>query len=177
MDVNGVGYELEAPMNTFYQLPDADGEVELLTHLVVREDAHTLYGFSTEDERYLFRTLIRVNGIGAKMALAILSGISTVEFRHCIETDDDTRLMHLPGVGKKTAQRLIVEMRDRLDGGPKGNRAERGSRTADAVSEAVSALISLGYPPQQASRLVRGVVADGSDGEALIRAALKAALR
>ena len=168
-------------MNTFYQLPDADEEVELLTHLVVRADAQALYGFATEDERYLFRALIRVNGVGAKMALAILSGISAMEFRHCIETGDDTRLMRLPGVGKKTAQRLIVEMRDRLDARQTGTRVdgqrvEPGSSTADPVSEAIGALISLGYRPQEASRLVRGVAVDGGDSETLIRAALKAAL-
>lgn len=181
LDVNGVGYELEASMNTFYRLPGAGEEVELLTHLIVREDAHALYGFSTEDERYLFRALIRVNGVGAKMALAILSGIGTMEFRHCIETGDTTRLTRLPGVGNKTAQRLIVEMRDRLEGGQAGNqagerRAGPGSKPVEPVSEAVSAMISLGYRPQEASRLVHGVVADGMDSEALIRAALKAAL-
>ena len=181
LDVNGVGYELEASMNTFYQLPGAGEEVKLLTHLIVREDAHALYGFSTEDERHLFRALIRVNGVGAKMALAILSGISTMEFRHCIETGDTTRLTRLPGVGNKTAQRLIVEMRDRLDSGQTGNqagehRAGPGSKPIEPVSEAVSAMISLGYRPQEASRLVHGVVADGMDSEALIRAALKAAL-
>ena len=181
LDVNGVGYEMDASMNTFYQLPDAGDEAELLTHLVVREDAHALYGFITEDERYLFRALIRVNGVGAKMALAILSGISTMEFRHCIETGDATRLTRLPGVGNKTAQRLIVEMRDRLASGQAGNlaaehRAEPGSRPVEPVGEAVSAMISLGYRPQEASRLVHGVAADGMDSEALIRAALKAAL-
>lgn len=181
LDVNGVGYELEASMNTFYQLPGTGEEVELLTHLIVREDAHALYGFSTEEERYLFRALIRVNGVGAKMALAILSGISTMEFRHCIETGDTTRLTRLPGVGNKTAQRLIVEMRDRLAREQAGNRdgghrPEPGSRPVEPVSEAVSAMISLGYRPQEASRLVHGVVADGMDSEALIRAALKAAL-
>ena len=181
LDVNGVGYELQASMNTFYQLPGAGEEVELLTHLIVREDAHSLYGFGTEDERYLFRALIRVNGVGAKMALAILSGISTMEFRHCIETGDATRLTRLPGVGNKTAQRLIVEMRDRLGSGQAGDsvgapRTETGTRPADPVSEAVSAMISLGYRPQEASRLVHGVATDDMGGEALIRAALKAAL-
>ena len=181
LDVNGVGYELEASMNTFYQLPGTGEEVDLLTHLIVREDAHALYGFGTEDERYLFRALIRVNGVGAKMALAILSGISTMEFRHCIETGDATRLTRLPGVGNKTAQRLIVEMRDRLQSGPAASQAgappaEPGAKPVDPVSEAVSAMISLGYRPQEASRLVHGVAADGMDSEAMIRAALKAAL-
>ena len=181
LDVNGVGYELEASMNTFYQLPGAGEEVELLTHLIVREDAHALYAFGTEDERYLFRALIRVNGVGAKMALAILSGISTMEFRHCIETGDATRLTRLPGVGNKTAQRLIVEMRDRLGGGQAGDSAggpptQAGTRPVDPVSEAVSAMISLGYRPQEASRLVHAVASDGMDSESLIRAALKGAL-
>ena len=181
LDVQGVGYELETSMNTFYQLPGAGEEVELLTHLAVREDAHTLYGFSTEDERYVFRTLIRVNGVGAKMALGILSGISTMEFRHCIETGDITRLIRVPGVGNKTAQRLIVEMRDRLDDSQLVNQADKGrtaarSRAAEPVNEAVSAMISLGYRPQEASRLVHGVAVDDMDSEALIRAALTAAL-
>ena len=181
LDVHGVGYELEASMNTFYQLPGAGEEVELLTHLVVREDAHTLYGFGSEDERYVFRALIRVNGVGAKMALGILSGISSLEFRHCIETGDTTRLTRVPGVGTKTAQRLIVEMRDRLDGLQVGNQAGPDSSaphagSAEPVNEAINALISLGYRPQEASRLVHGAAAADMDSEDLIRAALKAAL-
>ena len=181
LDVNGVGYELEASMNTFYRLPDPGEEIELLTHLSVREDSHTLYGFGGEDERSLFRALIRVNGVGAKMALAILSGIEAAEFGQCIEAGDATRLQRLPGVGKKTAQRLIVEMRDRLDGwraGEQPNRAGPGPRprAADPVSEAVSAMISLGYRPQEASRLVHAVAGDGMDSETLIRAALKSAM-
>ena len=181
LDVHGVGYELDASMNTFYQLPGTGEEVELLTHLVVREDAHTLYGFGTEDERYVFRALIRVNGVGAKMALGILSGISTMEFRHCIETGDTTRLTRVPGVGTKTAQRLIVEMRDRLGDWQAGNQADKDrpaprARTAVPVNDAINAMISLGYRPQEASRLVHGVAADGMDSEDLIRAALQAAL-
>ena len=181
LDVNGVGYELEASMNTFYQLPDVGDEAELLTHLSVREDSHTLYGFGDEDERNLFRALIRVNGVGAKMALAILSGINAQEFGQCIETGDDARLQRLPGVGKKTAQRLIVEMRDRLEDWHSGGRPDKvgagpRSRAADPVSEAVSAMISLGYRPQEASRLVHAAAADDMDSETLIRAALKAAM-
>ena len=181
LDVHGVGYELDASMNTFYQLPGTGEEVELLTHLVVREDAHTLYGFGTEDERYVFRALIRVNGVGAKMALGILSGISTMEFRHCIETGDTTRLTRVPGVGTKTAQRLIVEMRDRLGDWQAGNHADKDrpaprAGTAEPVNEAINAMISLGYRPQEASRLVHGAATDDMDSEDLIRAALKAAL-
>ena len=181
LDVHGVGYELDASMNTFYQLPGTGEEVELLTHLVVREDAHTLYGFGTEDERYVFRALIRVNGVGAKMALGILSGISTMEFRHCIETGDTTRLTRVPGVGTKTAQRLIVEMRDRLGDWQAGNQADKDraaprARTEEPVNDAINAMISLGDRHQEASRLVHGVAADDRDSEALLRAALKAAL-
>ncbi len=177
LDVHGVGYELEASMNTFYQLPEVGEEVELLTHLSVREDAHTLYGFRHAEERHLFRTLIRVNGVGPRMALTILSGISAAEFGRCIESGDSARLVRLPGVGKKTAQRLIVEMRDRLDeglGGAAESHAE--ARAADPLSDAVNALISLGYRPQEASRLVHAVSSEDMDSEALIRAALKAAL-
>ena len=181
LDVHGVGYELDASMNTFYQLPGTGEEVELLTHLVVREDAHTLYGFGTEDERYVFRALIRVNGVGAKMALGILSGISTLEFRHCIEAGDTTRLTRVPGVGTKTAQRLIVEMRDRLGDWQAGNQADKDrpaprARAAEPVNEAINAMISLGYRPQEASRLVHGAATDDMNSEDLIRAALKAAL-
>ena len=181
LDVSGVGYELEASMNTFYRLPDPGEEIELLTHLSVREDSHTLYGFGSEDERRLFRALIRVNGVGAKMALAILSGIDAAEFGQCIETGDAARLQRLPGVGKKTAQRLIVEMRDRLDGWRAGEQPDQAgpaprSRAADPASDAVSAMISLGYRPQEASRLVHAAAEDGMDSETLIRAALKAAM-
>lgn len=182
LDVHGVGYELEASMNTFYQLPEVGEEVEILTHLSVREDAHTLYGFASADERRLFRALLRVNGVGARMALAILSGINAAEFGRCIETGDAERLMRLPGVGKKTAQRLIVELRDRLDetsvslGGAGTGMNHPETRVVDPPGEAVNALIALGYRPQEASRLVHGVAGDGMDSEALIRAALKAAL-
>ncbi len=182
LDVQGVGYELDASMNTFYLLPDTGEEVELLTHLIVREDAHSLYGFVTEDERYVFRTLIKVSGVGAKMALAILSGIGAGEFKQCIEVGDVEHLIRLPGVGKKTAERLIVEMRDRLKDWqgtdlPGKDRAEPQARAADPINEAVNALITLGYKPQEASRLVHGVAGDDADSETLIRAALKASVR
>ena len=169
LDVQGVGYELEASMNTFYLLPETGEEVELLTHLIVREDAHLLYGFVTEDERYVFRTLIRVSGVGAKMALAILSGIGAVEFKQCIEAGDAERLTRLPGVGNKTAERLIVEMRDRLRDWQGTSltgkdRADPRARAVEPVNEAISALITLGYRPQEASRLVHGV-AGGRHGQ------------
>ena len=177
LDVHGVGYELEASMNTFYQLPEVGEEVKLLTHLSVREDAQVLYAFGNADERRLFRTLIRVNGVGPRMALTILSGISATEFGRCIETGDSARLVRLPGVGKKTAQRLIVEMRDRLDDGLAGAAHDRPQpRAVDPRSEAVNAMIALGYRPQEAARLVHASARDGMDSETLIRAALKAAL-
>lgn len=176
LDVQGVGFELETSMNTFYRLPEIGAEVELLTHLVVREDAQLLYGFAGESERELFRALIRISGIGAKLALAILSGMEADEFRHCIESGDAERLTRLPGIGKKTAERLVVELRDRL-GDWQGSEPVAARRsTTDPVNEAVSALIGLGYKSQEASRMVRNVAETGADSATLIRAALKAAV-
>ncbi len=181
VDVNGVGYELEAPMSTFYELPAVGAAVLLHTHLVVREDAHVLYGFAREAERGLFRSLLRVSGVGPKMALAILSGMNADEFARCVQRDDTAALSRLPGIGKKTAERLIVEMRDRL------SRLEdeafvavarpqsAGGGAPSAVEDAVSALIALGYKAPEASRMVRAVAAEGQGSEDLIRAALKAA--
>ena len=176
LDVQGVGYEVEAPMTTFYALPEIETEIEIFTHLVVREDAHLLFGFATENERHLFRTLIKVNGVGAKMALTILSGIEADEFAQCIQNNDAVRLTKLPGVGKKTAERLIVEMRDRLDGLP--TTSIRSGKNIpdinnDPVNEAVSALISLGYKPPEASRYVLAVASEDMSSEELIREALK----
>jgi len=176
LDVQGVGYEVEAPMTTFYTLPDVDEEIEIFTHLVVRDDAHLLFGFATENERHLFRTLIKVNGVGAKMALTILSGIEADEFALCIQNNDTARLTKLPGVGKKTAERLIIEMRDRLDGLPVISNTRTNdvpNINNDPVNEAVSALIGLGYKPPEASRFVLAVANDGMRSEELIREALK----
>jgi len=176
LDVQGVGYEIEAPMTTFYALPDVDNEIEIFTHLVVRDDAHLLFGFATENERHLFRTLIKVNGVGAKMALTILSGMEADEFAQCIRNSDAERLVKLPGVGKKTAERLIVEMRDRLDNLPAVSKAQSGNTTninTNPVNEAVSALIALGYKPPEASRYVHAVANDDLSSEELIREALK----
>jgi Holliday junction DNA helicase RuvA len=181
VDVGGIGYEVEAPMTTFYSLPGIGEEVQLHTHLVVREDAHLLFGFATEQERRLFRTLIKVNGVGARMALTILSGIETDEFIQSIRSGDTDRLVKLPGIGKKTAERLIVEMRDRLKdwqietGRPATAGPDRNHGTA--VDDAVSALVALGYKPQEASRFVLAVAVDGMDSETLIREALKASVR
>ena len=177
VDVQGVGYELEAPMSTFYQLP-ADGErVMLHTHLVVREDAQLLYGFYSETERSLFRSLIRINGVGPKLALTILSGVSADEFSRCIMENDAKSLTALPGVGKKTAERLIVELRDKIDTDASlpAAAAPAGITAAptNPVSDAVSALISLGYKAQEASRMVRSVESDGLSTEAIIKAALQ----
>jgi Holliday junction DNA helicase RuvA len=177
VDVQGVGYELEAPMSTFYNLPPVGDKVKLYTHLVVREDAHILFGFSSDGERRLFRALLKVNGVGAKMALGILSGMSADEFSACVQSNDTAALVRLPGIGKKTAERLIVEMRDRLQklegGSAAGTSVAAGSRPDTPVSDAVSALTSLGYKPQDASRMVRGVETDGLSSEEIIRAALK----
>jgi len=181
IDVNGVGYEVEAPMSTFYALPEGQVEVTLHTHLTVREDAHILYGFAREADRALFRALLKVNGVGGKMALAILSGMTADEFALCVQTGDIAALTRLPGVGKKTAERLIVEMRDRIDG-LSGNVAPlksgaapagAGAAPADPSADAVSALIALGYKPPEASRMVRAVAAEGLGTEALIKAALQ----
>lgn len=178
LDVGGVGYELEAPMTTFYKLPDVDDEILLYTHLLVREDAQLLYGFFTERERRLFRSLIRVSGIGARIALAILSGLDADEFAACIEAGDTGRLTSVPGIGKKTAERLIVEMRDRLGDWQGLARARAPAGTpADAVADAVSALIALGYKPQEASRYVNALDTSGLASEEIIREALKALVR
>ncbi len=182
IDVSGVGYEIEATMGTFYQLPDVGEEVQIFTHLVVREDAQLLFGFASQTERSLFRTLIKVNGVGAKMALTILSGIEADEFTRCIMDSNADRLVKLPGVGKKTAERLIVEMRDRLKDWELGEGHTQSTAGKDRPSqsqldEAISALISLGYKPQEASRFVHAVASEEMDSEAIIREALKASVR
>jgi Holliday junction DNA helicase RuvA len=181
VDVNGVGYEVEAPMSTFYALPEGDQTVTLHTHLAVREDAHILYGFAREGDRALFRALLKVNGVGGKMALAILSGMTADEFALCVQAGDIAALTRLPGVGKKTAERLVVEMRDRLEG-LSGNAAPlaagaapMGESAGDATADAVSALVALGYKPAEASRMVRSVAGDGLGTEAIIKAALQGA--
>ena len=180
LEVNGVGYELEAPMSTFYNLPTGSEQVILFTHLAVRDDAHVLYGFSSDSERTLFRALLRVSGVGAKMALAILSGMSAGDFTRCVQAEDTAALVRLPGIGRKTAERLIVEMRDRLDrldgvSGVTHTAAAKGSAITDnPVSDAVGALIALGYKPVEASRMVRAVDSEGLNSEEIIRGALKA---
>lgn len=177
LDVHGVGYEVDAPMTTFYELPDTGTEITLYTQLVVREDAHTLYGFLKPGDRNLFRTLLKVNGVGARLALAILSGMDTSRFINCIQEGDAATLVRLPGIGKKTAERLIIELRDRLETGQGGVSAAAGAisavTAASPVEDAVSALIGLGYKPQEASRMVRGIDTAELPSEEIIRRALQ----
>lgn len=185
LEVNGVGYELQAPMSTFYQLPALEQEVFLYTHLSIREDAHVLYGFNHERERHLFRTLIRISGVGPKLALSILSAVDSDEFLYCIQNNDSASLTRIPGVGKKTAERLLVEMRDRLAAlpsstAPVATDIAPNSRLSNGVTQpradAVSALIALGYKPQEATRWINQVYEAELSSEDLIRRALKAAM-
>ena len=182
IDVQGVGYEVQAPMTTFYDLPSVGEQITLYTHLAVREDAHTLYGFSKVSDRSLFRTLIKVNGVGAKMALTILSGMPASHFVLCVQAGDTASLVKLPGVGKKTAERLVVEMRDKLaDWAPAGESSAGGAASplpdvANPVEEAVSALIALGYKAPEASRMVRVVDTASLSTEEIIRTALQASV-
>jgi Holliday junction DNA helicase RuvA len=183
LDVAGVAYEVSASMTTFYHLPAIGNEVILFTHLAVREDAHQLFGFYEQRERTLFRTLIKVNGIGPKLALAILSSISPDDFVRCVNENDTGNLVRIPGVGKKTAERLIVEMRDRLADWNNDNitvttisvnqTAHPNINNKRISNEAISALVALGYKPQEASRAVLQIAADNLSVEDLIRLALK----
>ncbi len=182
LDVNGVGYEVEAPMSTFYGLPGVGSEVGLFTHLVVREDAHVLFAFATERERSLFRELIKVSGVGPRIALGILSGATVDEFHRCVEAQDAAALTRIPGIGRKTAERLIVEMRDRLKalavGMPFQVKGPAGGAVQAAPSpqaEAFSALVALGYKPPEVTRLLQKVDPSVTTTEELIRHALRAA--
>ena len=176
IDVGGVGYELEAPMSTFYDLPDVGREVILFTHHAQREDSVSLYGFLRESERRLFRDVQKVSGIGAKIALAVLSGVSVDEFARQVQAGDIAALTRIPGIGKKTAERMVVELRDRvadLGGHPLGS----PSLPNDPQSEATIALQQLGYKPAEAVRMARAAVAPGDDAAMIIRKALQSALR
>jgi Holliday junction DNA helicase RuvA len=182
LDVNGVGYEVEAPMTTFYDLPAIGTEIILHTHLVVREDANILFGFSTEADRSMFRNLIKVNGVGPKLALTILSGQSAEEFHRCIYNNDTQALVRLPGVGKKTAERLIIEMRDRLpDLGDSAGLPVASVGSVQPINnpkqEAISALCSLGYKPLDASKMVQNINIEDKSCEDIIRLALQGAVR
>jgi Holliday junction DNA helicase RuvA len=171
LDVGGVGYEIEAPMSTFYSLPEAGEPLRLVTHLVVREDAHILYGFASESERALFRNLLKVSGVGARIALGVLSGITVDGFRRCVMDKDVAVLTRLPGVGRKTAERLLVEMADRLpiDDTPGLN----GAAVVSPETEAHGALLALGYKPAEAIRMLKGLGTVSASAEELIREALK----
>ena len=181
VEVGGVGYELQVPMTTLFQLPELGAEVSLVTHFVVREDAQLLYGFIDERDRTLFRRLIKVSGVGPKLALTILSGMDSNSFARCVQRDDVSSLVALPGVGKKTAERLLVEMRDKLkdwleqaDAGLPGGGGVTIAPVTDMVADAEGALIALGYKPAEACRMVAAVNDDSiADSEELIRRALK----
>lgn len=180
LDVGGVGYELQAPLTTIFQLPEPGAKTRLYTHLAVREDAHTLYGFASSRERDLFRTLIKVNGVGPKLALTILSGIDADDLVRLVRDGDSAALVRLPGVGKKTAERLLVELRDRLkdwqvDGA--SLQLEAPARN-DNLAEAEAALVALGYKPQEAARAISAVAEEaGGSSEAMIRLALRNMVR
>jgi Holliday junction DNA helicase RuvA len=188
VDVAGVGYEIHMPMTSFYQLPAVGEEVVVYTHFVVREDAQLLFGFADKMERGLFRELIKANGVGPKLGLAILSGMSATQFLASVQNEDVSALVSLPGIGKKTAERLVVELKDRLAKFGKAQSIAVPPPSADLLSpntivevndareEAQSALIALGYKPAQASKLVESVYTQGMESEALIREALKAAI-
>lgn len=176
VEVGGVGYELEAPMSTFYQLPPVGQSVRLLTHLVVREDAQLLYGFGTADERTLFRSLLKVSGIGPRIALAILSGSTVEAFAACVQAGDVAALTRIPGVGRKIAERLIVEMRDRLAAQVAAGHAAVAASPVGVAAEAFSALVALGYRPAEATRLLKNADPGGTT-EDLIRGALQGAAR
>ncbi|KJV30753.1 Holliday junction branch migration protein RuvA [Luteibacter yeojuensis] len=178
VEVGGVGYDVDAPMSTIYDLPATGQEVTLLTHYAVREDGVSLYGFLRETERAMFRNLLKVSGIGAKIALAVLSGVSTEELSRLVHGGDVVALTKIPGIGKKTAERMVVELRDRVDAtGVRLPAAAAGiAAPVDPVGEATVALQQLGYKPPEATRLVNKVAADGDTAEAIIRKALRAAL-
>lgn len=177
VDVHGVGYEIEAPMSTFYDLPAVGGDVALFTHHAQKEDSVALYGFLREAERRLFRDVQKVSGIGAKIALAVLSGVSVDDFARLVQSGDIAALTRVPGIGKKTAERMVVELRDRdwdFAGGVIGG---SGTVPSDPQSEAISALQQLGYKPVEAARMARDAFAAGDDAAAIIRRALQSALR
>ena len=180
LDVGGVGYEVNAPMTTFYELGSAGTELTLFTHLAVSDSAHTLYGFSSRSERRLFRALIKVSGVGPRLALTILSGIIVDGFARCVQFEDTATLVKLPGIGKKTAERLVIEMRDKLDDdftvadtGSGALPSDGGAKQAEG--EAYGALIALGYKPAEVSRMLKSVETDGLSTEDIIRTVLKAA--
>jgi Holliday junction DNA helicase RuvA len=178
IECGGVGYEIETPMSTFLELPELGTDLFLYTHLLVREDAQILYGFASEDERLMFRTLLKVNRVGAKLALGILSAMSTNDFRRCVELEDTTAMSKIPGIGKKTAERLIIEMRDRIDvAAPGGGKSAPLTVEASARNEAVDALVALGYKPKEVHKLISKLDIEDKSAEDIIRLALKQAVQ
>ena len=176
IECNGVGYDVETPMSTFFELPAVGDELFLFTHLLVREDAQILYGFATDEERVLFRTLLKVRGVGARIGLAVLSAMSTTDFNRCIEYEDTAALSKIPGIGKKTAERLIIEMRDRIDK-IIGSDTLKITVAQGPKSEAVDALVALGYKPAEVNRLIAKLDVDGQSAENIIRLALRQAVQ
>jgi Holliday junction DNA helicase RuvA len=178
VDVGGVGYDIEAPMSTFYTLPALGSEVRLLTHLVVREDAHILYGFGTQEERALFRNLLKVSQIGPKIALAILSGVSVEGFATLVKLQDSAALTKIPGVGRKTAERVLMEMRDRLDALNEAAISGAIPMTPSSVEgEAWTALVALGYKPAEVTAMLKPLAGQGGSAEDMIRRALQGTVR
>ena len=174
VECHGVGYEIETPMSTFLELPEIGADISLHTHLLVREDAHILYGFATADERALFRTLLKINRVGAKMALGILSSMSENDFRRCVEYEDAATLSKVPGIGKKTAERLIMEMRDKIESiGVPALPGTTVSADSSPRAEAFDALVALGYKPNEVSKLFGKLDIEGLSAEDIIRLALK----
>ncbi len=173
LEVGGVGYELEAPMTAFYNLPDPGGMVSLHTHLVIRDDAHLLFGFADLRQRDLFRTLLKITGVGPRVALAILSGLTADDLVACISVGDVAQLTRVPGIGRKTAERLVIELRDRLDATAESAATLTGSSALTPEQDAVSALVALGYKSTAATAAVRAAASAGASVEELIRGALK----
>ena len=177
VECQGVGYEVETPMSTFLDLPPVGEELFLHTHLLVREDAQILYGFSSESERSFFRTLLRISGVGAKMGLAILSTMSVADFQRCVEYEDAATLVKIPGVGKKTAERLIIEMRDKIEKSPIVPGSSKVTVAASPRNEAVDALVALGYKVGEVNKLIGAMDVDGESAEDIIRQALRQAAK
>jgi Holliday junction DNA helicase RuvA len=176
LECAGVGYEIETPMSTFLDLPEVGADVFLHTHLQVREDSQTLFGFSTAEEKALFRSLLKVSGVGARIGLAILSAMSVADFERCVQYGDTAMLVKIPGVGRKTAERLMIEMRDRLGKGMPGARGAGRTVKADARSEAIGALLALGYKQAEVQRLLATLDLEGKSAEDIIRLALRQAV-
>lgn len=188
LDVNGMGYEISAPLSTFYHLPEINHELILFTHLVVREDAHHLFGFYKEQERVLFRALIKVNGVGPKLALTILSGMEPDHFVRCVLDEDASSLVKIPGIGKKTAERLIIETRDHLSQWNVSSESSALSESSmpsefqltphnKSLQDAMSALMALGYKPHEAKQAVMQIQTPELSSEELIRLALRQMVR